>query len=186
MIVGIIGWAGSGKDAIADILVKHYGWHKIAFADPLRDFLYTQDVPVRMDGQARYSTVSEIIDRYGWDGYKQSPFAGNMRKLIQVTGTEAGRGQIHENVWVDAALARAAALGNDRVVFSDARFYNEVNAVRSIGGKILRVYRPGVGPANDHASENEVNKAVPDIIINNNGTMRELRVKVAEQIFRVA
>jgi hypothetical protein len=186
LIVGLIGWAGSGKDAIADILVKNYRWHRIAFADPLRDFLYAQDVPVRMDGQARYATVSEIIDKYGWDGYKQSPYSGNMRRLIQVTGTEAGRQQIHQNVWVDAAIKRAEACGNDRVVFSDCRFYNEVNAVRDIGGKIVRVYRPGVGPANNHASENEINKVVPDVIINNNGTLRELRVKVAEQIFSVA
>lgn len=182
MIIGLIGWAGVGKDTVADLLEYEYGYTKIAFADPLRDFLYAQDVPVRMDGQANYASVSEVIDRYGWQGYKNSPFAGNMRKLIQVTGTEAGRGQIHENVWVDAAIARAYGL--DRVVFSDARFYNEVNAVRRLGGKIIRIHRPGVGPANSHASENEVNSVVPDTIINNDGTEDDLMNKIANQLFQ--
>lgn len=36
MIVGLAGLAGSGKDTVADILVKNFGFVKVAFADPLK------------------------------------------------------------------------------------------------------------------------------------------------------
>jgi hypothetical protein len=36
MIIGLCGGAGTGKDAIADILVKNHGFVKVAFADPLK------------------------------------------------------------------------------------------------------------------------------------------------------
>lgn len=36
MIVGLAGLAGSGKDTVADFLVKNHGFTKVAFADPLK------------------------------------------------------------------------------------------------------------------------------------------------------
>lgn len=36
MIVGLLGQAGSGKDATADFMVKNHGFVKVAFADPLK------------------------------------------------------------------------------------------------------------------------------------------------------
>lgn len=36
MIVGLLGQAGSGKDTVADFMVKHHGFVKVAFADPLK------------------------------------------------------------------------------------------------------------------------------------------------------
>jgi hypothetical protein len=37
-VVGIVGYAGHGKDTLADVLVTEFGYHKLAFADPLRAF----------------------------------------------------------------------------------------------------------------------------------------------------
>lgn len=36
MIVGISGLANSGKDSTGDLLVKHFGFAKVAFADPIK------------------------------------------------------------------------------------------------------------------------------------------------------
>lgn len=38
-IIGIVGKAGSGKDAVADILVKNHGFVRVALADPMKRFL---------------------------------------------------------------------------------------------------------------------------------------------------
>ncbi len=42
MIIGVSGLAGSGKNAVADILVRKHGFVPIAFADPMKRFV--QDV----------------------------------------------------------------------------------------------------------------------------------------------
>jgi len=174
--VGLSGWSKAGKDTVAEIMVRYHGFNQIAFADALRDFLYVQDPLVRMDGQEEYWRLSLVIDKYGWQGYKNSPFDGNLRTLIQRTGTEAGRGKIHENVWVDVTSRNAAAY--DKVVFFDVRFRNEAEAVKSFGGEIWRIDRPGIEPANNHASEMEMNDYPFDLRLQNDSTLEELMNQV--------
>ena len=36
MIIGITGKAGAGKDTVADYLISHEGFKKIALADPIK------------------------------------------------------------------------------------------------------------------------------------------------------
>ena len=93
------------------------------------------------------------IDNYGWDGYKETEYGTEIRRLLQRLGTEAGRQTLWDTIWIDAAFEDLAA--NAKVVVSDARFFNEFDAVRARGGEIWRIERPGVGPANEHASEME-------------------------------
>ncbi len=40
MIIGLTGYAQSGKDTVANILVERYGFTRVAFADKIREFLY--------------------------------------------------------------------------------------------------------------------------------------------------
>ena len=37
MILGLVGFASSGKDTVADYLVRNHNFNRIAFADPLKD-----------------------------------------------------------------------------------------------------------------------------------------------------
>jgi hypothetical protein len=64
------------------------------------------------------------------------------------------------------------------VVFSDVRYPNEANAVRDFGGKIYRIDRAGVGPANEHASETALNDYDFDDRIDNSGTVEELYAQI--------
>lgn len=36
-VVAVSGWAGSGKDTLANLLIAEYGFKRIGFADPLKD-----------------------------------------------------------------------------------------------------------------------------------------------------
>ena len=40
MIIGLAGYAQSGKDTVAKFLVENHGFERVAFADPIRDLLY--------------------------------------------------------------------------------------------------------------------------------------------------
>jgi hypothetical protein len=54
-------------------------------------------------------------------------------------GTEAGRNVFGEAVWVSALEKRIQSVEN--VVIADVRFPNEIEAITSIGGHVLRVRR---------------------------------------------
>jgi hypothetical protein len=65
-----------------------------------------------------------------------------------------------------------------KAVFSDVRYPNEADAVRKLGGKVWRVSRPGVGPANDHESEHALNDYKFDQVVENSGTIDGLSSQV--------
>ena len=150
-IIALSGFARAGKDEAAKVLVEEFGFKQVAFADKLRDFLYAMN-PLCSD-QNGWVTVKEVIDKFGWDGYKETIYGKEIRRLLQRLGTEAGRQTLWDTIWIDAAFTGLSP--DAKVVVSDARFYNEFDAVRSRGGEVWRIERPGVGPANDHASEME-------------------------------
>ena len=70
--------------------------------------------------------------------------------------------------------------GHDRVVIDDVRFLNEVEMIRRLGGRVIRIDRPGPNE-NTHASENELNDFDGwDGVIVNDGTLEDLAERVRE------
>lgn len=173
-IIGLSGFARSGKDEAAKVLVEEFGFIKVAFADKLREMLYALNPFVVDESGYEFDYLQSVIAREGWDGYKNGIFSGDIRRLLQRLGTEAGRLTLWDSIWIDAAFA---GLPEDaRVVVSDARFFNEFDAIRDRGGKIWRVERNGVGPANDHASETEaVDYPHFALTLLNNGTLEQYK-----------
>ena len=173
-VIGLCGFAGSGKDEAAKALVED-GWLRVSFADALREALRALDPVVQIDatGAAR---LSEVIEAIGWDAAKKR---ADVRRLLQSLGTEAGRNIHGPNCWVDIARRKIdAAHGN--VVITDVRFPNECALIREYGGTLIKIERNGVGPVNGHVSEQL--DAQPDLLIRNDGTVDELH----EQIRSVA
>lgn len=86
----------------------------------------------------------------------------------------------YEDVWVDAALRLAAA--HPLSVIPDVRYRNELHRIRAIGGRAIRIVRPGAGlggAGGAHASETEqdtVPDSAFDAVIVNDGTIADLEV----------
>lgn len=66
------------------------------------------------------------------------------------------------------------------IVVSDVRFENEIRFIREVGGKLIRIKRPGAGLSGElgeHQSEVEMD-SVPDdyfdLVIHNTGTLEDL------------
>lgn len=195
-IIGLSGYARSGKDEAANILVNEYGFTRVAFADKLREVLYALNpvvaftetetialveepiapgpVKVKFGAAPKTIYVQEVIDTYGWHSYKESPYGPEVRRLLQRLGTESGRQTLWDSIWIDAAFAGLAE--DAKVVVTDCRFPNEAQAVRERGGSLWRVNRAGVGPAvgkdgTIHPSETSLDTHHFDVVLFNDSSL---------------
>lgn len=165
MIIGLSGYAQSGKDTVAEMLCLNYGFKRISFALPMRDAIYTLN-PIVFNLNSR---VSDLVDEFGWDVAKTNP---EVRRLLQVFGTEVGRNLFGEDFWVNQAFKRAKEY--ERVVFSDVRFFNEAQAIVDNGGQVWRVQRENHKPVNAHSSETAMDNWRFDDLILNAGSLNDL------------
>lgn len=136
MIVGITGKARSGKDTVAEYLVRVFGYTRFAFADQLKDIVCDMFDwgPAHRDGELK----EEIDHRWGF-----SP-----RRAFQLFGTEFGRA-LNPNLWVKMADRK---LGAGLWVIPDVRFENEASFVR-MNGILIHIERPGIQDVSLHISE---------------------------------
>jgi hypothetical protein len=169
VIIGLSGYARSGKDTIADYLVENHGFVKLSFATPMRESLYRLN-PEITDVSGLVYSFKQAVDLFGWEGMKE--FFPNYRNLMQRMGTEVGREMFGEDFWVQQALKQVTPETN--VVFSDVRYQNEANAVQATGGEVWRVERPGVKAANDHTSEHDLDNYKFNHRIMNYGPVEDL------------
>ena len=181
MIIGLCGFASSGKDAAADYLVKHHGYTRFAFADALKRVAYDCNpwVPVGV-GQLKelgmtagtVAPLRSLIDNLG-DDAKKIP---GVRQFYQDWGV-AVREHVGADAWVDAVLHQVHC--HSPAVIADCRFPNEADAISAKGGYIIRVVRPGVVAVNGHVSERALDDWDDiDGTIYNDGTLDDLGGRV--------
>jgi len=193
VIVGLIGFIGSGKGTVGDLLVDK-GFHKDSFAAPLKDacsviFGWPREL---LEGDTELSRKWREEPDAFWSERFGKQFTP--RLALQLMGTEAGRNVFHSDIWVVSLLNRAK--GRD-IVVTDVRFKNEVKHIQDNGGIIIRVKR-GENPVwfndfvnynqhptmysypnvNIHTSETDWIGCWHDYLIENNGTLADLGNKV--------
>jgi hypothetical protein len=183
MIIAFSGFKGSGKDTAAKVLVDEYGFTKIAFADAVRTMalIINPIITIRAEPAAIW-LLSDVVTRFGWDVAKNE--YPEVRRLLQVIGTEAVRNLIGENVWVDTLSKRFPDVADDdtRYVITDCRFDNEVEFVRSNHGLLVWVDRPGTA-SDGHASESPHIKELATTILHNDETIEELHEDIRFMLF---
>jgi hypothetical protein len=159
ILVALTGAARAGKDSVADRLVERHGFTKISFAAPLKQALRATDPilgfhPYKPGELVR---LSEALANETEDAIKQ--LFPEYRRLLEKLGTEGIRA-IQDDFWINAAIDKINFDDDHgRYVFPDARFQNEVDAVRSSvpfmdEAEAWHVVRPSlVGPVGEqHAS----------------------------------
>ena len=176
-LIGIGGRLRAGKDTVADYLVERCGFTKLGMSDPLLEAALVLDPILYEDNSRNTVRLSEIVDAVGYTEAKKEP---EVRRFLQVLGTDFGRNMIGENVWVNIAARSIDGLRNQGhdVVITGIRFENELGMVNRLGGQSWWVDRDTDEPASDHASENGVAGWQFDTIINNNGSLDDLYAEV--------
>ncbi len=172
-LIGWSGYAGSGKDTAALLLVD-LGWTRLSFADVLREFALAVDPLIPLTPMLT-CRLSQLVTKMGWENAKRT--YPEVRQLLQRLGTDAGRRLLGTDVWVNAAFERVPA--GAPVTATDVRFPNEAEAIRARGGIVVRVERPGTYPINGHPSETALDSFEFDAVLVNDGTVLDLHAKVA-------
>jgi hypothetical protein len=169
VIIGLSGYAQTGKDTIANYLVKNYGFTRVAFADPIREAVYKLNPNINI-ADMRGVSLADAVDKLGWETVKVE--SDDARWLLQRMGTEVGREVFGDNFWVDIAMEKAHS--HDKVVFTDVRYPNELQAILEASGAVWRVVKDDVGAVNRHASETALDDYQFEYVIFNNDTIESL------------
>lgn len=153
IVIGMVGKAGSGKDTVGNYICEHYGFVKMALADPLKasvkEMFCLDDFTV-YDRAEREKPLPDFPD---W----------SVRKLFQYIGTDLMRKQFDDALWVKLLNKRIKNSEHSRIIVTDVRFPNEIVKINELAEKdnyhttFIKVVRPGhvghnVGIAN-HESE---------------------------------
>jgi hypothetical protein len=170
MIIGLTGYARSGKDTVANILVENYGYTRVAFADKIKELLY------EMNPQVGSTRVRSLVSEYGWEVAKSSP---EVRHLLQELGVGA-RNIFGPGFWVHEAMK---TMFDDprpdmNYVVTDVRFLNEADMIKANNGQVWRIKRLDVEPVNSHLSETQMDAYQVDQIFINNGTLDDLEALI--------
>jgi hypothetical protein len=179
MLIGLVGYARAGKDTVAEILADWDGYERVAFADPLKELALRLNPSVHYFETRGYVSLEAAVEEFGWDWVKDNTDA---REFLQDLG-DGARQIFGDSVWMDLAEERMKGVLTGRnVVVTDCRYINECYLVHDLNGAIWRIDRPGVGPANDHVTESDWQKIVPDAILQNDSDKESLHRRVGEAL----
>ena len=142
MIIGLCGFAGSGKGTLADFLVENHNFRKISFATKLKDvasvmFGWDRDLLEGITDESR--AWREEVDEYWSNELEQEV---TPRIVLQLFGTDCVRNNLHNNIWV--SIVKKTLIDNPDVnwVIPDIRFPNEVDVIQQqLNGSVWWIKR---------------------------------------------
>jgi hypothetical protein len=159
MIIGLSGYAKSGKDTVAEIIreIQPEKWEIKKFSGKLKQIAsILLGMPEHLFENQDFK--SEMLGEEWWKNYGDFYHQTTVRDFLQLLGTDAIRNGLHTNAWVNALMADYKPRKMDQYnpsnwIVTDVRFPNEAEAIKDRGGVIIRIDRPGVEPVNAHPSE---------------------------------
>ncbi len=206
-LLGIAGNTKSGKDTLAKFLAGEYQCSITHFADTFKKIV--KDVFAFSDDQLWGDSKNVPDTRYPFSGicpidHAQCSYSEDdklwrcsicgksyekfltPRFTMHTLGTEWGR-TMYANVWIDMTLRQIQQAfqreNKHRWIIADLRMKQEVDAVHKAGGAVVRIKRNIPVEHSWHATESEL-LAMPDSmfdsVIDNNGTLDELKTKAHE------
>jgi hypothetical protein len=207
-LIGISGRMGVGKDAVASIIqdltrpeIEGYvtfvngkwepalggsDWRIRKYAYKLKQIAsILTGIPIeKFEDQEfkkselgpEWDTVVESNEQwYGETGYVRRPMT--VRSFLQKLGTESVRNGLHPNTWINALFADLKE--DSKWIITDVRYPNEYEAIKQRGGIMIRVNR-GEQSKDAHISETALDDFKFDFVIENNGSLDELKERVKD------
>ena len=191
MIIGINGYAGSGKDTVGTIIQYLKTTSNNVSLEDVLEFPLTHQWWLEEQSSwkikkwaGKLKVIASMLTGISVEKFEDQEFKKTMlgsewnmsvRDFLQKLGTDAIRDGLHGNAWVNALMADYQPISDKSYVLedgtlfdlrtlpghplyptwiiTDTRFPNEAQAIKDVGGLVIRVDRPGVKPINNHPSE---------------------------------
>lgn len=205
MILALSGKKKSGKDTIANFLVKDHGFKKLSLATPLKDlivkvFKIDKDLLYNENKKDEHLDYFITIDYHHLDKIREivseewgfpidyetreniEEFHGKEiktpRQLMQTIGTDLIRKHIRDDVFIVLLLEQIKKTERP-IVIADARLQNERETLLSVGAILGLVKRDIIKNEDDHISENDLGEEDEyDLIVDNNIDLQQLRAEI--------
>lgn len=172
-LISFSGYAGSGKDAAAEIMAARARYVKTTMTTPLEQTLVKLNPWVEDDKEGTIERFADLYENLGEFAIKEFSEA---RRLMLALETEVGR-ENDGNMWLDLAFAEVQRLLslNKKVALSGVLHAEELNLVRKFDGVCVWINRPGVKA---RSSRITIHPTDCDVAVVNNGTVKDLYVNI--------
>lgn len=171
MLIGLCGYARTGKDVVGQHLVRSHGFIRYAKGDLIREAALAMDPYVL--GADR---LSAIVERTGWETAKR---ISEVRLFLQNLA-DGVTGVLGRDVWSDRLydIIDSSGMKDEDIVLTRLSLRSEADRVRERGGFVWRIERPGTGPVNSHPNETALDGYAVDATIVNDGSLADLEQSV--------
>lgn len=189
-LIGIGYGARHGKDTAADALCRTIGYRKISFADKLKELAMEADpivVPaIRITNvDVGHGRLAHTVRSWGgWEKAKDN--VKEVRPFLERLG-DGCRKVFGEDFWIEQALGEFGSddeifWGNvdTKIVVSDVRKRNEADYIKYLGGKLIRIDRPGFAARDFEWELADYDRW--DAVITNAGSIQDLEEKIVETV----
>lgn len=136
IIMGLIGYARSGKDTVGNILVNRYNFKRIAFGDILKQELnsyFKEEVMVDLKNKGTNINIEDI----DFLNPKTQEIKEKLRPYMIWFGEEARR-KAGKYYWINKAFSTIG--NNNKIIITDVRRDNEVDIFANTSFESLLVH----------------------------------------------
>lgn len=165
------GLIASGKDTLADTLVKYKGYEKFSLATVLKEFTSKK---YGFNEQLCYTQKGKNI---------VIPWAyRSVRQLLIIESEKAKENDAY--FFANACIKSILSSGCKKIVISDFRFPEEYHRFKEVFADVrtVKVVRPG-NVVQDFASEHQLDDFVFDLEIMNDSTLENFEEKIISNNF---
>lgn len=184
-VIALSGYKNSGKDTVADMLVREHDYKKISFAEKLKDLVSTTYNVPRNDIDDRVKKEQPLVFL---PVIPSDPFTAVVQGLLK---SELSSGywtpralcilegsmkrSVNSNYWVSRVINEIKNNSNTKYVISDLRYITEADTLKLMipDIRLVRVER-FEGSNTDDPSERNLDKYRFDVYIPNKDTMATL------------
>jgi hypothetical protein len=175
IIIALCGKKRCGKDTVANYICDKYSEYKnLKISQQLKDVI---KIMFDFNDDQIETDLKDIVD----PNWNVTP-----RKTMQFIGTELMQYEIQKILpdmgrlfWIKSFINKHIINKNNKIIISDLRFYHEYEELKKYNTIFVKIEKNGNNLEEDtHSSEMDFLKIPPDYIINNRGSLEDLKINI--------